>query len=120
MHCLSSNRNFVSEVSCRNSLLNVFLTFLSFFVGTISYIFWIGDLNFRLNGEDLAAEEIDSLVKRSRLDLLLDRDQLKAVRESGDAFAELNETEITFPPTYKFEFASQNYDLKSVQHNQLF
>lgn len=34
------------------------------------------------------------------------------VMEKGEAFAELNESAITFPPTYKYEFASQEYDLK--------
>lgn len=32
--------------------------------------------------------------------------------DNGDAFAELIESTITFPPTYKFEFSSQDYDLK--------
>ena len=76
------------------------------------YIFWIGDLNFRLNGEDLTATDIDVLVKKNQLKCLLDRDQLKMVMENGDAFAELIENAITFPPTYKYEFASQEFDLK--------
>lgn len=76
------------------------------------YIFWIGDLNFRLNGQDLSAEMIDDLIKKKDLNKLLNRDQLRLVMEHGDAFAELIEGKITFPPTYKFEFASQDYDLK--------
>lgn len=77
-----------------------------------SYIFWIGDLNFRLNGADLNADTIDSLVKRKELDMLMARDQLKLVMANGEAFGELIENPITFPPTYKYEFLSQNYDLK--------
>ncbi|KAK2586242.1 hypothetical protein KPH14_001499 [Odynerus spinipes] len=76
------------------------------------YVFWIGDLNFRLNGEDLTASDIDLLVKKNQLNLLLERDQLKMVMNNEDAFAELNENDITFPPTYKYEFASQEFDLK--------
>ncbi|EZA62453.1 hypothetical protein DMN91_004012 [Ooceraea biroi] len=76
------------------------------------YIFWIGDLNFRLNGEDLTASDIESLVKEKKLSELLERDQLKAVMTEGQAFAELNENGITFPPTYKYEFESQEFDLK--------
>nr|KAF7430033.1 hypothetical protein H0235_006431 [Vespula pensylvanica] len=76
------------------------------------YVFWIGDLNFRLHGEDLTATDIDLLVKKNQLNLLLERDQLKLVMRNGDAFAELNENVIEFPPTYKFEFASQEFDLK--------
>lgn len=78
----------------------------------ISYTFWIGDLNFRLNGEDLTAADIDLLVKKKQLDELLERDQLKTVMRDGQAFAELNEHAITFPPTYKYEFESQEFDLK--------
>lgn len=77
-----------------------------------SYVFWIGDLNFRLNGEDLSAEDIDLLVKKNQLQLLLERDQLKAVMHSGEAFSELIENEVKFPPTYKYEFASQKFDYK--------
>lgn len=75
-------------------------------------MFWIGDLNFRLHGEDLTATEIDILVRKNELKSLLTRDQLKMVMEKGEAFSELNENPITFPPTYKYEFASQEFDLK--------
>lgn len=77
-----------------------------------SYIFWIGDLNFRLHGEDLTATDINMLVKKKEFKYLLDRDQLKIAMENGEAFAELNENAVTFPPTYKYEFASQEFDLK--------
>ncbi|KOC58938.1 Inositol polyphosphate 5-phosphatase K, partial [Habropoda laboriosa] len=76
------------------------------------YVFWIGDLNFRLHGEDLTATDIDILVKKDQLKSLLTRDQLKMVMEKGEAFAELHENSITFPPTYKYEFHSQAFDLK--------
>lgn len=77
------------------------------------YIFWIGDLNFRLHGDDLSATAIDLMVKQNQLEPLMCRDQLKMVMKSGDAFAELNENPFTFPPTYKYEFGSQTeFDLK--------
>lgn len=76
------------------------------------YIFWIGDLNFRVNGEDLSAADIDALVKQKQLKELLERDQLKMVMREGQAFTELTEENITFPPTYKYEFDSQEFDLK--------
>ncbi|XP_033207234.1 inositol polyphosphate 5-phosphatase K-like isoform X1 [Belonocnema kinseyi] len=75
------------------------------------YIFWIGDLNFRL-GEGLSPSDINLLVRQSQLDVLLAKDQLKRVMTSGEAFAELTENEISFPPTYKYEFGSQDFDLK--------
>lgn len=97
----------VNRIFTRESLIND--SFLRF-----SYVFWIGDLNFRLNGEDLSAEDIDLLVKKNQLELLLDRDQLRTVMHSGEAFSELVENDITFSPTYKYEFASQQFDFKYV------
>jgi len=78
----------------------------------ISYVFWIGDLNFRLNAENLTASDIEALVKKKELNELLERDQLKKVMKENQAFAELNENCITFPPTYKYEFESQQFDLR--------
>jgi len=79
----------------------------------VSYIFWIGDLNFRLNEEPkLTAADIDLLVKKKKLTELLERDQLRMIMNKQQAFAELNESSITFPPTYKYEFESQKFDLR--------
>ncbi|PSN56506.1 Phosphatidylinositol 4 [Blattella germanica] len=75
------------------------------------YVFWIGDLNFRLM-DGLSAEEIDQQVKKGEITRLLDQDQLRKVMASGEAFSELYEQLPTFPPTYKFEFHSSRYDLK--------
>lgn len=56
--------------------------------------------------------DIDALVKKNELDALLSKDQLKIVKENNEAFAEFTEERITFPPTYKYEFASQEFDFK--------
>jgi hypothetical protein len=39
-------------------------------------------------------------------DQLLAVDQLTAVRQSGDAFSELEESTPTFPPTFKVNFCA--------------
>ncbi|XP_014218811.1 inositol polyphosphate 5-phosphatase K [Copidosoma floridanum] len=75
------------------------------------YVFWIGDLNFRLS-ESLSAMDIDSLVKKNEFDALLAKDQLKISMIKNEAFAELTEEKITFPPTYKYDFGSQEFDFK--------
>ncbi|XP_051173724.1 inositol polyphosphate 5-phosphatase K-like isoform X2 [Leptopilina boulardi] len=75
------------------------------------YVFWFGDLNFRLM-EGLTATDIDLLIKQKQLSVLLEKDQLKNVMANGEAFAELIENKISFSPTYKFQFSSQDYDLK--------
>ncbi|KAL1140543.1 hypothetical protein AAG570_000473, partial [Ranatra chinensis] len=77
------------------------------------YIFWFGDLNFRLGDiESLSAVEIERMIKRNQFESLLERDQLRKVMSSGDAFSELVEEELSFPPTYKYLFNSEEYDLK--------
>ncbi|KAG8231620.1 hypothetical protein J437_LFUL010298 [Ladona fulva] len=106
------------------------------------YVFWIGDLNFRLKEEAGTAVEIDEKLRRKgktsgnvtpdvkkssektledcesddfdsgNIKSLLEEDQLHFVMTSGAAFSELVEEPITFPPTYKFLFNSSDYDLK--------
>nr|CAD7257915.1 unnamed protein product [Timema shepardi] len=75
------------------------------------YVFWIGDLNFRLLS-GLSATEIEQLVEKGELTRLLAKDQLRHVIDTGEAFSELVENLPTFPPTYKFEFHTSKYDLK--------
>ena len=74
-------------------------------------MFWIGDLNFRLV-QGYNSEEIERLVRKGELIKLLDKDQLRQVMSSGEAFSELSEQLPTFPPSYKFEFNSSRYDIK--------
>lgn len=77
-----------------------------------SYVFWFGDFNFRLNNADsLTSDGIDAEVKNGNLEKLLRADQLRAVMQSGEAFSELKESDINFPPTYKYKFQSNEYDL---------
>ena len=78
-----------------------------------SYVFWIGDLNFRLTDPSaLSGSEIQRLVECGELKSLLDKDQLRQVMALGSAFSEMTEQLPSFPPTYKFHFHSSTYDLK--------
>ncbi|CAH2096379.1 unnamed protein product [Euphydryas editha] len=82
------------------------------------YVFWIGDLNFRVDhpaGRSPSSEEIVAAlqkVEKDKYTSLLKHDQLLAVMESGEAFSEFSEPEIKFPPTYKFNIGTDDYDLK--------
>ncbi|XP_047991045.1 inositol polyphosphate 5-phosphatase K-like isoform X1 [Leguminivora glycinivorella] len=82
------------------------------------YVFWIGDLNFRTDhptGSSPTSEEIVTLLKKVEKDVytnILRHDQLLAVMESEEAFAEFSEPEIKFPPTYKFNTGTDEYDIK--------
>ncbi|XP_061509814.1 phosphatidylinositol 4,5-bisphosphate 5-phosphatase A isoform X7 [Anopheles gambiae] len=77
------------------------------------YVFWFGDLNFRLTGEaTTSADEIRAMVARDELKQLIEKDQLLLVRREGRAFAQLQERLPQFPPTFKFEHGSNEYDMK--------
>lgn len=77
------------------------------------YVFWIGDLNFRLSDpNDLTGNDIKQLVDCGELQPLLERDQLRQCMASGSAFSEMTEHTPKFPPTYKFHFHNSTYDLK--------
>lgn len=77
------------------------------------YVFWFGDLNFRLTGEaTTSADEIRAMVARDELKQLIERDQLLLVRREGRAFQKLQERLPQFPPTFKFEHGSNEYDMK--------
>lgn len=78
-----------------------------------SYVFWLGDLNFRINENvHTTPEEVVDLVKKDKLQELINHDQLKQVREQGKAFMEFSEKLPQFPPTFKFEEGTNTYDLK--------
>ncbi|CAH2048510.1 unnamed protein product, partial [Iphiclides podalirius] len=82
------------------------------------YVFWLGDLNFRTDhpaGASPSSEEIVAAlrtVEKDKYTSLLRHDQLVAAMEAGEAFSEFTESEIRFPPTYKFNIGTDDYDMK--------
>lgn len=72
-------------------------------------VFWLGDLNYRLDCTDID----DVFSKLDARDLswkqLLCADQLTLARRHGHAFAEFQEHEIDFKPTYKFKPGGDDY-----------
>ncbi|XP_042408772.1 type IV inositol polyphosphate 5-phosphatase 3-like [Zingiber officinale] len=69
-------------------------------------IFWLGDLNYRI---DLSFEETNEFISRKNWSMLLERDQLTRELKKGRAFDGWSEGVISFPPTYKYEFNSMSY-----------
>lgn len=83
------------------------------------YVIWCGDLNFRL-AEPRAA--VLRWIEQTKFPLpphlphgLLHADQLTAVLADGAAFRDFREAPITFPPTYKYDPGSQQFDTSSKQ-----
>lgn len=62
-------------------------------------------------GED-PPSDIEEMVKHDRLDELVAQDQLSLIRRQGRAFVQLEERLPAFPPTFKFEHGTSDYDMK--------
>lgn len=70
-------------------------------------------MNFRLTGEsETSPNDIKELIEKDRLDELIALDQLSMIRRQGRAFTHLEERLPAFPPTFKFEHGTTDYDLK--------
>ncbi|VDM33499.1 unnamed protein product [Hydatigera taeniaeformis] len=77
------------------------------------YIFWMGDLNFRTEG--LEKNAVEELISSKRIDTLMEYDQLKKAMKNDMVFLDFKEGEITFPPTFKYDKGTMNYDSSKKQ-----
>ncbi|CAG9858307.1 unnamed protein product [Phyllotreta striolata] len=81
------------------------------------YVFWFGDLNFRLSTPRAKVLEWLSNTSFPLPPHLphgyMHHDQLCSVLADGAAFRGFNEAKITFPPTYKYDPGTQNFDSSS-------
>jgi hypothetical protein len=71
------------------------------------YVFWFGDLNYRVNG---TRAMVENLIKGERMEVLLGNDQLYHEMKLGRAFAGFWESEIDFSPTIKYDVGTDRYD----------
>lgn len=70
-------------------------------------VIWLGDFNYRIGlGHDKAL----ALVKKGDLETLYENDQLNLQMVNGLSFPFYSEARITFPPTYKFDVGTDDYD----------
>ncbi|XP_017880386.1 synaptojanin-1 isoform X1 [Ceratina calcarata] len=76
-------------------------------LNTHDYVFWCGDFNYRV---DMDKDEMKEMIKRDEFDQILQYDQLKVQQEQGNVFKNFLEGHITFPPTYKYDVFSDDYD----------
>ncbi|XP_017335759.2 phosphatidylinositol 3,4,5-trisphosphate 5-phosphatase 1 isoform X3 [Ictalurus punctatus] len=68
-----------------------------------THLFWLGDLNYRIELPTAEAENIVMKIKQQQYQELLCRDQLTMERADGKVFLYYEEEDITFPPTYRLE-----------------
>ncbi|RKP04169.1 hypothetical protein CXG81DRAFT_8682, partial [Caulochytrium protostelioides] len=76
------------------------------------YVFWFGDLNYRVSGP---RDAVFARLKEGRIDALLEMDQLTTERRKGHVFGEFDEAGITFLPTYKFDLGAKHYASVAAQ-----
>lgn len=65
-------------------------------------VFWLGDLNYRID-ESLPTEVVLSLSEKGAVDKLRSLDQLNIERSEGRVFEGFEEGVINFIPTYKYQ-----------------
>ncbi|XP_063219380.1 synaptojanin-1 isoform X2 [Bacillus rossius redtenbacheri] len=71
------------------------------------YVFWCGDFNYRV---DMGKDEMKELIRRNEFETILQHDQLQMQKAAGNVFKNYVEGNITFPPTYKYDLFSDDYD----------
>lgn len=72
-------------------------------------VFWIGDLNYRVD-ESLTTERVIELAEKGDLDELRSLDQLNIERAAGRVFQGFEEGVLRFRPTYKYQPGTDGYD----------
>ncbi|ELU13654.1 hypothetical protein CAPTEDRAFT_98393, partial [Capitella teleta] len=75
------------------------------------YVFWMGDLNFRL--DEISRDEVVKRVQNNDLESLYQYDQLKKAMAEEVILVDFQEGPLTFPPSYKFDKKTNVYDTSS-------
>lgn len=76
------------------------------------YVFWCGDFNYRI---DMEKEALKEAVKNNDIERILLYDQLRVQQTQGNVFKNFIEGDINFPPTYKYDLFSDDYDTSEKQ-----
>ncbi|XP_006891079.1 PREDICTED: inositol polyphosphate 5-phosphatase K [Elephantulus edwardii] len=71
-------------------------------------IIWFGDMNFRI--EEFGLHFVRESIKNQSYRELWEKDQLSIVKKHDPLLREFQEGPLLFPPTYKFDRNSSNYD----------
>ncbi|TFK43681.1 phosphatidylinositol phosphate phosphatase [Crucibulum laeve] len=70
-------------------------------------VIWLADTNYRI---DLDNSTVRSLAERNDFDSLFAADQLRQAMDLGTAFVGFEEGPLLFPPTYRYDLGTDNYD----------
>ncbi|ETE60245.1 Type II inositol-1,4,5-trisphosphate 5-phosphatase, partial [Ophiophagus hannah] len=75
-----------------------------------SIVLWLGDLNSRLEQQDM--EQVKKLVDTQDFRALYWHDQLKSQMEEKKVFEDFTEGDVIFQPTYKYKISSDEWDTR--------
>ncbi|KAG7661650.1 INP51 [[Candida] subhashii] len=75
-------------------------------------VIWLGDFNYRIG---LPNEQVRPLIHQKAFYKLFEFDQLNKQMANGATFPFFDEMEIQFPPTYKFDNGTKEYDTGEKQ-----
>lgn len=84
----------------------------NYYIKDHDHVIWFGDLNYRI---DIPNLECRQLVANGAYKELLENDQLTRERRDRGAFNEFKEGLVKFPPTYKFDKYTNDYDTSEKQ-----
>ena len=76
-------------------------------VSSHDYVFWCGDLNYRIDMDNTLCR---GLINENNWPRLLEMDQLTNQHTLGRVFEDFIEGPISFPPTYKYNMYEDTYD----------
>lgn len=79
-------------------------------VGNHDLVFWLGDLNYRIDRSSI--QEVMAKASSPEWAELLDNDQLNMERNKGNVFVGFHESDLTFPPTYKYQPGTNTYECR--------
>ncbi|XP_052809512.1 inositol polyphosphate 5-phosphatase OCRL-like [Mya arenaria] len=77
-------------------------------------VFWLGDLNYRID-QDITV--VKDCVAQGRLHNLLPHDQLRKHMSTNIVYKSYSEGEINFPPTYRYDTGTDNFDTSEKARN---
>lgn len=72
-------------------------------------VYWIGDLNYRID-DVFSTDEVFNMIEDNELHHLRDKDQLNIERAKGNVFQGFDEGVLEFAPTYKYQPGTDMYD----------
>lgn len=75
-------------------------------------VFWMGDLNYRIE-DSITTEEVFDRIKTNNLSSLLPLDQLTIERAKGRVFQGFLEGVLAFAPTYKYQPGTDLYEQRA-------